>query len=159
MKQHRYQSTVEWTGNRGSGTSSYTAYSRDFIATIPGKPVLPGSADPAFRGNASRWNPEDMLLAATSACHKLWYLHLCAVNRITVLSYTDHAEATMDEGDAQHAGRFVSITLHPHVQISADSDADKARALHHDAHAACFIANSLQVPIHCHPTIERHPDS
>ena len=91
-KQHTYRATVEWTGNLGSGTSSYTAYSRDYTVQIAGKPDLLGSSDPAFRGDEHRHNPEDMLLAAVSACHKLWYLHLCSAAGITVTAYTDHAE-------------------------------------------------------------------
>ena len=91
-KQHIYRATVEWTGNLGSGTSSYTAYSRDYTVQITGKPDLLGSSDPAFRGDEHRHNPEDMLLAAVSDCHKLWYLHLCSAAGITVTAYTDHAE-------------------------------------------------------------------
>ena len=110
-KQHTYRATVEWTGNLGSGTSSYTAYSRDYIVQIAGKPDLLGSSDPAFRGDEHRHNPEDMLLAAVSACHKLWYLHLCSAAGITVTAYTDHAEAVMDEGSRTQPGRFVKATL------------------------------------------------
>ena len=91
-KQHTYRATVEWTGNLGNGTSSYTAYSRDYTVQIAGKPDLFGSSDPAFRGDEHRHNPEDMLLAAVSACHKLWYLHLCSAAGITVTAYTDRAE-------------------------------------------------------------------
>ena len=150
-KQHTYRATVEWTGNLGSGTSSYTAYSRDYTVRIAGKPNLLGSSDPAFRGDEHRHNPEDMLLAAVSACHKLWYLHLCAVNGVVELSYEDTAEAVMDET----AGRFVSAILKPSVTISAGSDEAKARALHHDAHKACFIANSVSFPVACESEIIR----
>ena len=117
-KQHTYRATVEWTGNLGSGTSSYTAYSRDYTVRIDGKPDLFGSSDPAFRGDEHRHNPEDMLLAAVSACHKLWYLHLCSAAGITVTAYTDHAEAVMDEGSRTQPGRFVKATLRPQVTIT-----------------------------------------
>lgn len=86
MKEHQYEVQVTWTGNKGDGTSSYTAYARDFNVEAPGKAALAGSADPAFRGDPQRWNPEDMLVASLSACHKLWYLHLCAVNGVNVWS-------------------------------------------------------------------------
>ncbi|MDO4693432.1 MAG: OsmC family protein [Eikenella sp.] len=151
---HRYRTTVTWIGNRGQGTTAYTAYDRDFTASAAGKPDIAGSADPAFRGDAGRWNPEDLLLAAASACHKLWYLHLCAVNGIVVLAYTDHAEAAMDEGDAERPGRFVSATLRPQVTIAAGGNADLALALHEQAHHACFIANSLNFPVHCETEIQ-----
>lgn len=154
-KRHNYQTTVEWTGNLGSGTSSYTAYGRNFTASVKGKPDILGSSDPAFRGDKSRWNPEDMLLAAISACHKLWYLHFCAENHIVVLNYCDEAEAVMDEGNEEQAGRFISATLKPKVQISPESDAIKALALHEKAHKACFIANSLNFTVVCEATIEQ----
>lgn len=151
MKLHHYRTHIEWTGNTGEGTSGYTDYERSFTLSAYGKPYIAGSADPAFRGDASRWNPEEFLLASLSACHKLWYLHLCAVNGVIVLSYEDSAEAVMDET----AGRFVSAILKPHVTISASADEEKARALHHDAHKACFIANSVSFPVACESEIIR----
>ena len=143
MKLHHYRTRIEWTGNRGEGTTGYTAYDRAYTVSAYGKPDIEGSADPAFRGDASRWNPEEFLLAGLSACHKLWYLHLCAVNGVTVMAYEDESEAVMDET----AGRFVSARLKPRVMVSAD--VEKALALHHDAHKACFIANSVNFPVTC----------
>ena len=84
-KKHTYRTVTTWTGNLGEGTSSYTAYLRNFTVSAEGKPDLHGSADPAFRGDAGRWNPEEMLLAAVSACHKLWYLHLCPMRASALL--------------------------------------------------------------------------
>ena len=155
MKQHIYQTTIEWVGNLGRGTSSYTAYERDFIASALNKPNILGSSDPAFRGDKTRWNPEDMLLASISACHKLWYLHFCAVNNILVQEYRDEAIAIMDEGSSEQAGHFISATLKPRVRISSESDAVKALALHENAHHACFIANSLNFPVKCEAIIEK----
>lgn len=155
MKQHLYQVIVKWVGNLGPGTSSYTTYERDFIVSASHKPDILGSSDPAFRGDKTRWNPEDMLLASISACHKLWYLHFCAVNNIVVLEYCDEAIAVMDEGGSEQAGCFLSATLKPRVRISKESDVDKALALHKNAHQACFIANSLNFPVECEATIEK----
>ena len=90
-KQHHYRVTVTWTGNRGEGTRTYSAYGRDHVIEAAGKPAISGSSDPAFRGDSARWNPEELLLASLSACHKLWYLHLCAVSGLNVLSYQDAA--------------------------------------------------------------------
>ena len=95
MKLHHYRTRIEWTGNRGEGTTGYTAYDRAYTVSAYGKPDIEGSADPAFRGDASRWNPEEFLLAGLSACHKLWYLHLCSAAGITVTAYTDYAEAVI----------------------------------------------------------------
>lgn len=154
-KQHQYSVTVEWQGNRGTGTSSYRAYGREHRLASGNKPDIAGSSDPAFLGDPAKWNPEDMLIGATSACHQLWYLHLCAAAGIVVESYVDHAQGTMTE----HAdgGRFTSITLRPVVTIRSGDSVDRARDLHHEAHRQCFIANSLAVPITCEPEI-RYPE-
>lgn len=153
MKEHTYALTVNWTGNTGQGTTSYTAYQRDFSVEAQGKPALPGSADPAFRGDRSRWNPEDLLLASVSACHKLWYLHLCAVNNVNVLAYVDNPEGRMVEGDGERKGHFTEIVLRPQVVVSNDSDPQVALRLHEDAHHECFIANSVNFPMRCEAVI------
>ncbi len=149
-RQHRYEVNVEWTGNRGEGTSSYRAYDRTHVIQAGTKPPIPGSSDPAFRGDADHWNPEDLLVASVSACHKLWYLHLCAEAGIAVQHYRDTAEGLMVE--SADGGRFTKIVLRPHVVIRAGDDAELAERLHHAAHAQCFIANSVNFPIDCEPT-------
>jgi organic hydroperoxide reductase OsmC/OhrA len=148
---HRYRVDVVWTGNRGTGTDGYRSYSRNHVIRVPGKPDLPGSADPTFRGDTTRHNPEDMLVAALSTCHMLSYLHMATVAGVVVTAYNDAAEGTMEtEGDG---GRFVEVVLRPVVTITAKSDPAKAEAAHHDAHHACFIANSVNFPVRCEPRI------
>ncbi|WP_416795995.1 OsmC family protein [Ciceribacter azotifigens] len=150
-RHHEYSTTVTWIGNRGTGTSGYRDYSRDHVIAAGAKPDIPGSADPAFRGDAERWNPEDLLVASVSACHKLWYLHLCAVNGVVVTAYEDHAEGQMvTEEDG--SGRFTEVVLRPRVTISS-GDRERAASLHHDAHEKCFIANSVNFPVRCEPVI------
>jgi organic hydroperoxide reductase OsmC/OhrA len=148
---HRYRVDVEWTGNLGSGTDGYRSYSRDHAIRIVGKPALAGSSDPAFRGDATRHNPEDMLVAALSTCHMLSYLHMATVAGVVVTAYEDAAEGVMEtSGDG---GRFVEVVLHPTVTIRADSDPAAAAAAHETAHHACFIANSVNFPVRCEPRI------
>ncbi len=151
---HHYKVVVEWTGNRGSGTSGYKDFDRTHEISVPGggKPVIPGSADRAFRGDAARWNPEDLLVASIAACHKLWYLHLCADAGIVVTGYRDEASGEMRQ-EPDGAGRFTDVTLRPAVRLAPGSDAEKARALHNDAHRMCFIANSLNFPVRCEPDV------
>ena len=150
---HRYTVTVTWTGNTGTGTSSYRAYGRNHeITAAAAKPAIPGSSDPLFRGDKTRWNPEEMLIASVSACHQLWYLHLCAVADIVVTAYVDHASGEMAE-DADGAGRFRRIVLRPEVTVAPGCDAAKAIALHKEAHAKCFIANSVNFPVEHEPRI------
>ena len=151
-KSHTYTATVEWVGNTGTGTSGYRAYDREHIIRIDSKPDIAGSADPAFRGDATRHNPEDLLLASISTCHMLWYLHLAADAGVIVTAYTDHATAIMVE-DAERGGYFTEAVLHPNVVIAAGCDVTLAAALHHDAHKKCYVANSLNFPVRCEPVI------
>lgn len=147
---HSYATTVTWTGNGGEGTASYRSYARSYDITAEGKPVIAGSSDPAFRGDAACWNPEDLLVASLSACHMLWFLHLCAVARIVVESYDDDATGTMTEGE-DGGGRFREVVLHPVVGLRDRERQDEAAALHHQAHTRCFIANSVNFPVRVEP--------
>ncbi len=151
-KEHSYRLTVRWAGNRGEGTSGYTRYGRDHVIDADGKPEITGSSDPAFRGDPSRYSPEDLLVASVSACHMLWYLHLCSDAGIVVVDYADDAMGTMIEDD-DGSGRFSGMVLRPHATIAAGSDAVLAESLHEEAHRKCFIANSVTFPIACEPTV------
>ena len=142
---HSYDVMVDWTGNDGVGTRSYREYRRDHTITVDGKPEIPGSSDPNFSGDRSRFNPEELLVASLSACHMLWYLHLCSVNHVTVLEYRDCAQGWMEE-DAAGAGQFASVLLRPVVRI-ATGDLAKARDLHEEAHGYCFIARSVNFAV------------
>ncbi|MDX1402005.1 MAG: OsmC family protein [Kiloniellales bacterium] len=152
-KEHRYEIHLQWTGNTGNGTKDYRSYERDHVIRAGGKDPIAGSSDPAFRGSAERWNPEDLLVASLSACHKLWYLHLCSSNGVVVTSYEDRAEGLMVE-DASKGGCFKKVLLHPHITIAPGSDVEKARALHGEAHGLCFIANSVNFEVAHEPVIE-----
>lgn len=151
-KEHHYTVAVEWVGNRGVGTADYRAYGRDHVISAENKPSILGSSDPAFRGDPARWNPEDLLVASLSACHKLSYLHFCSVNGIVVLAYQDEATGTMAE-DADRGGYFREVVLRPHVTVRAGDDVGLAERLHHDAHEACFIANSVNFSVKHESTI------
>ena len=151
-KLHKYETTVRWTGNLGTGTTGYKDYARNHEISAQGKPLIPGSSDPAFRGDAARYNPEDLMVASLSSCHMLWYLHLCAVNKIVVLEYEDHAQGTMEEA-ADGGGRFLEVNLRPRITVAAGSDLETAKRLHHDAHEKCYIANSVNFPVGCEPVI------
>jgi len=151
-KTHHYAVTLEWTGNTGTGTSGYRDYRRDHEISGAGKPPIPGCSDPAFRGDPARWNPEELLVAALSACHQLSYLHLCADAGIVVLAYTDRAEGVMEE-TPNGSGCFQRAMLHPQVTVAAGCDLTLARDLHHSAHAKCFIANSVKFPVGVEPEV------
>jgi organic hydroperoxide reductase OsmC/OhrA len=151
QRTHRYQVEVAWTGNRGQGTTGYRAYDRTLEVRGRGKPPIPGSSDPVFRGDPERWNPEELLVASLSQCHMLSYLHLAAVAGVVVLAYADSAEGTMLERD-DGGGRFTEVVLRPVVTVASAEMADKADGLHDRAHELCFIANSVNFPVRHQPT-------
>lgn len=155
-RQHQYRLRIVWTGNTGTGTSTYTSYERSYEISSEGKPAIAGSSDPAFRGDRTRWNPEDLLVASLSACHQLWYLHLCAEAGIVVLEYVDEPEGIMEELP-DGSGRFLRAILRPRVTIAAEGDPAKSQVLHETAHTKCFIANSVNFPVVCEPVTVRSP--
>ena len=147
MKKHTYQTHLRWTGNQGTGTSSYRAYSRDHEHTSHKKQIsIPGSSDPAFRGDPSRYNPEELLLSSLASCHMLWFLHLCAESGVVVLAYEDTPSGTMAE-TADGGGHFTNVTLYPKVKVAEAAMLDKVDDLHHRANKLCFIANSVNFPV------------
>lgn len=152
-KKHAYATTITWTGNRGEGTTRYDAYDRNHTLTIQGKPDLLCSSDTPFRGDGTRHNPEDMLVASLSSCHMLWYLHLCADAGIIVTDYVDNATGTMIQTEGG-GGHFEEVTLHPVVTITDASRIEDANALHHEANKKCFIANSCNFPVKHEPKCE-----
>lgn len=155
-REHVYNITVRWTGNRGTGTSAYSAYSRDHVIEGIDKQPLEGSSDPAFRGDSSRYSPEDLLVAAVSACHMLWYLHLCVDAGLTVVSYSDQAVGTMEVGPGG-VGRFTQVTLRPEIMMEAGAVIERAKSLHEAASKKCFIANSVNFPVVLEPVIKVEP--
>ena len=143
---HHYAVRVEWLGNRGTGTSDYRAYGRELRVDADGKPSILGSADPTFHGDAQRWNPEELLLAALAQCHMLSYLHVAASQGVIVTAYTDAAVGTMRQ-TSNGGGHFTSATLRPRATIAGD-DTELASSLHAEASAKCFIAASVNFPIY-----------
>ena len=157
LHEHRYALTVRWTGNLGEGTASYRGYSRDHDIEIPGLPVLRGSADPTFHGDRTRYNPEQLLLAALSQCHMLSFLHVAVKHGVVVTAYEDRAEGLM-RTNRDGSGQFESVTLKPRVGVAAPAagelpDARLFEELHAEANRVCFIARSVNFPVLHDPTL------
>lgn len=150
--EHHYAIGLEWTGNRGGGTSDYRAYGRDHVLTTDGKHAIEGSADRPFRGDVDRWNPEELLLSALSQCHLLSYLHVAVGRGIVVTAYTDAAVGTMAQ-TANGGGHFTSATLRPTVTVADATMVEEAIAAHHEASEKCFIASSVNFPVLHEPTV------
>lgn len=151
-KQHHYKAVIQWTGNKGTGTSGYRDYERSHTISVENKMMIEGSSDPAFRGDRTKHNPEEMFLASLSSCHMLWYLHFCSEAGIIVTNYTDEAAGIMEE-TASGSGHFTEVTLHPTVTITENAMVEKAKELHHRANEYCFIANSVNFPVQHIPNI------
>lgn len=151
---HHYTLTLDWTGNLGTGTSTYRGYTRDHEVAAPPAPTILGSSDPAFRGDPTRWNPEQLLLASLSQCHLLWYLHLATTAGVVVIGYRDEPTGTMVE-EPDGSGRFVEVVLNPRVTISADGDQEVAQSLHAKVGEFCFIARSVNFPVRHRPVVVR----
>jgi len=149
-KEHTYKINIEWTGNRGEGTSSYRGYDRSHNISVANKAVIYASSDPAFMGDASKYNPEELLVASLSSCHMLWYLHLCSDNGIVVVEYKDEATGIMLE--TASGGHFTEVILHPSVTITDKTKIEKANELHYEANKKCFIANSCNFPVKHEPS-------
>ena len=152
MKSHSYSTKVEWTGNKGSGTFDYRSYSRDHKISAPNKTVqIMGSSDPSFRGDMTRYNPEELFVASLSSCHMLWFLHLCAVNEVIVLEYSDKAIGEMLE-NIDGSGQFQNVTLNPQVTVAQEHMLKKLDDIHHEAHKMCFISNNCNFEVAIKPS-------
>ena len=149
---HRYDLTVTWTGNRGSGTSGYRDYGRDHEVGAEGRPAIEGSSDPVFHGDKARWNPELELVAALSQCHMLSYLHVCAAAGVVVTGYEDAPYGLMAETE-DGAGHFTEVVLRPRVTVADRGMASQAASLHAQAGEKCFIAGSVNSPVRHEPSV------
>lgn len=150
-KIHQYEATIKWTGNKGSGTENYKNYERSHQIIIENKSDILGSSDPSFRGDASKHNPEELLVSAISSCHMLWYLHLCAESGVVVMEYIDNAIGTMLE-NSNGSGQFSEVILSPVVTVTEKSMIEKANQLHQKANELCFIAKSVNFLVKHNPT-------
>jgi organic hydroperoxide reductase OsmC/OhrA len=145
-QEHQYVVQLEWTGNQGTGTSNYRSYDRSHRISAAGKMTIEGSSDPAFLGDPTLYNPEELLLASLASCHMLWFLHLCATAGVVVTAYTDKPQGRMAE-TAAGGGHFVEVILRPRVRVSEAGMIAPTAALHEQAHALCFIANSVNFAV------------
>ncbi|QKX07636.1 OsmC family peroxiredoxin [Aquimarina sp. TRL1] len=150
MKEHNYKATVKWTGNKGKGTSNYKEFERCHTISIEKKPDILCSSDPAFRGDKTKYNPEELLLSSLSACHMLWYLHLCSESNVIITEYSDQATGIMYE-TCNGSGHFSEVNLNPKTKVTETSMIKKAIELHKKANELCFIANSVNFKVNHNP--------
>lgn len=154
-RQHHYQLQVTWTGNKGTGTDHYTHYERSHTIEVKNKVPIFASSDTPFLGDATKHNPEDLLLASLSTCHMLWYLHLCADAGVIVVAYVDNPTGVLEQND-NGGGKFSAISLFPKVTLLSEKMIPLALSLHHEANKKCFIANSVNIKVQHYPTCVVH---
>jgi organic hydroperoxide reductase OsmC/OhrA len=124
----RHHATVSWDADK----SDLRAHTIQLASQ-----TLAGSCMPAVGGNSEKADPEELFVAALSACHMLWFLDFARRERLRVISYEDHPEGTMDDV------RFLEVALRPRVKFATVVSIEILERLHHRAHEACFIANSV----------------
>ena len=146
---HRYETWCRWRGATGGG---YAAYSRTHhVGATPAVGELTLSSDPAFRGDPSLLNPEQLLVIGASSCQLLAFLAIAARAGVEVLEYDDAAEGLMPEDD--EPVRITAITLRPRIVVGLGANIERVRALCEQAHHECYIANSLRTEVRVEPEI------
>ena len=148
-KEHLYSLTIRWTGNTGNGTLGYRSYERSHTISTGDKEEISASSDPAFRGDKTKFNPEELFVASLSSCHMLWFLHLCADRGIVVTGYLDNPMGILNETE-NGGGKFTEVTLNPIVTINDRNSLDKLAGMHKKANELCFIANSVNFEVKHH---------
>lgn len=146
---HTYRAHCSWSGSTARGYPGYDRAHRG--GAPPAEPELPLSADPAFRGDPARLNPEQLVVLAAASCQLLSFLAVAARARIDVRDYRDDATATMPE--ATRPIRLAEIVLRPRITLVAGPSEERVRHLVEVAHRECFIANSLATPVRVEPLI------
>ena len=144
-----HHATIRWTAD---GDFAKGRYTRAHEWHFDGGAVVPASASPANVplpfADAGAVDPEEAFVAAVSSCHMLWFLDLARRAGFELASYTDEAEGQMTTGPGAHISR---VDLRPEITwIGSSPDPDKLAALHHEAHANCFIANSIKSDVVVH---------
>jgi organic hydroperoxide reductase OsmC/OhrA len=146
---HHYRVTSRWSGSTGVG---YEAYDRTHsVSTTPVTESLTLSADPAFRGDPSKLDPEELFVIAASSCQLLSFLAVAARARVDVVEYEDYAEGRMP--DDIRPVRITEIMLRPRITVRGSVTEDRVRHLCEVAHRECYIANSVTTEITIEPAI------
>ena len=149
-----HSAEVLWLRNGGDFLGN--GYSRRHLLLFDGGLQVPGSSSPQVvpqpLSDASALDPEEAFVASLSSCHMLWFLSIAAKRRFCVDRYFDAANGLMGK-NADGKTAMTVVTLRPDVQFSGDRQPTRSELdqLHHEAHEACFIANSVRTEVRCEP--------
>lgn len=150
---HTFEATVRWPADPAQALPPDPAFSRNAVLGSPGHADVPGSSPTVFGGDASRYNPEELVAMGLAHCHMLTYLALAAKRRVAVLAYEDRATVELGRDPALGKMKILSALLRPRVTVAKGTNLDDARAMHAKAHEHCFVANSVNFPVENAPEI------
>ena len=150
---HHFEATVRWPAESTQKLPPDPAFSRNAILGSPGHADVPGSAPTVFGGDATRYNPEELVTLALAHCHMLTYLALAAKKRVAVLAYEDRATVELGKDPVSGKMKLLSAQLRPKVTVARGTDVNEALAMHAKAHEYCFVANSVNFPVANAPEI------
>ena len=144
MAEHK----IKLVWNKGDAPFTYNEYPRNHTLSFKnGQEVVTASAAPAYKGDATKADPEDLLVASLSACHMLSFLAIANKKKVTVISYEDDAVGFLENDKGKLW--IARVILRP--RVTCDADAATLAEIHHLAHEACFIANSVKTDVRVEP--------
>jgi len=152
-----HTASLSWTLNDGDDFAT-NRYSRAHSWSFDGGATVAGSPSPAVVpapwSDATAVDPEEAFVASVSSCHLLWFLHLARVKGYVINHYADDAEGFLEK-NAEGRPVISRIELRPYTRFVGDKlpSTEALDALHHGAHEACFIANSIRSEIICIPRL------
>lgn len=138
-KSFAYRTGVRWTGDRNG------------LLTSDGKPDIPVSSPPEFKGKAGQWTPEDLLVASVEICTMTTFIAFSLHKKLPLVSYESAATGSMEFSDGRY--RFTSVTLKPRIVVGTEGALTLAASVLEEAHKSCFIANSICSRVIIEPTI------
>ncbi|MFJ1251689.1 OsmC family protein [Cupriavidus sp. CuC1] len=150
------QYTAEILWQRGEQDFLGNRYSRKHLLRFDGGVEVPGSSSPHIvplpMSDAAAVDPEEAFVSSLSSCHMLWFLSIAAKHKFCVDRYFDAAVGTMAK-NAEGRMAMAVVTLRPEVTFSGERQPTREELahLHHTAHEACFIANSVKSEVRCEP--------
>lgn len=144
-KEFSFTVQTQWDKNQFNNPKTH-------ISKVAGKSDLQISAAREFKGEASKHNPEDLLLSALSSCHMMSYFYVCQQHDIEIIDYKDQATGTLELRD-DSSGGFSQVQLNPVVTLKDPDQKEIAISLHKKAHELCFIANSVSFEVLINPQI------
>ena len=138
---------ISWE-RQGDQAENLLVYSRNHSWTFDNGLTVAASGAPEFKGDAACVDPEEAFVAAVSSCHMLSFIWIAVQDGFCPTHYEDAAVGRLQKNNEGKLA-VTDITLHPKTCWRSDKQPshDQIKDLHHKAHEACFIANSVKSKI------------